>query len=78
MNEAQRHDISEHQSQDLEFTADEIHAAIDRMARARHDMSGEAFIEAVRTGAVHDECGGSADIVALVRLLPEGAYTLVR
>ena len=41
-------------------------------------MSGDSFIHAVMSGKVFEKCGGSADIVALVRLLPEGDFSLVR
>jgi hypothetical protein len=63
---------------DAEVSDDEIRAVVDRMARRRHGISGEEFVRLVRDGQVHELCGGSADIVSLVRLLPEGDFALTR
>ena len=61
---------------EYELTSDELREIVGREARRRHGISGEDFIRLVQTGDVYDECGESDDLVALVRLLPEGDFVL--
>ena len=59
-------------SWDLEFSEEEIRATIDRMARERHNISGDEFIALYRASddSTIDICG-SMDIGGLVCLLPD-------